>query len=155
MLHRIQLKLLCRLFFLLRTQVGNLVFYGIKLLLKSHSTAVSQNMPSLSFYHSPNIFMIYFIKLSICKKIRVRIQKNILPHCVILVSTLMERFIRRKYLSFCGSKDRRGKAKTTLVCRIDVHTRLLILRKKFPLYDLIWDCTFIDFEKNFPPAHLF
>ena len=57
-------------------------------------------------------FKTYFIKLSICKKIRIRFQKNILPHCVILVSTLMERFIRRKYLSFCGSKDRRGKAKT-------------------------------------------
>ena len=44
------------------------------------------------------------------EKKRIQSQKNILPHCVILVSTLMERFIRRKYLSFCGSKDRRGKA---------------------------------------------
>ena len=43
----------------------------------------------------------------------------------------------------------------TLVCRIDVHARLLILRKKSPLYGLIWVCTFIDFEKNFPPACLF
>ena len=43
----------------------------------------------------------------------------------------------------------------TLVCRIDVHLRLLILRKKFPLYGLIWVCMFIDFDKNFPPARLF
>ena len=56
--------------------------------------------------------MFHGIFHKICKKIRIRFQKNILPHCVILVSTLMERFIRRKYLSFCGSKDRRGKAKT-------------------------------------------
>ena len=43
----------------------------------------------------------------------------------------------------------------TLVCRIDVHARLLILRKKSPLYGLILVCTFIDFEKKFPPARLF
>ena len=43
----------------------------------------------------------------------------------------------------------------TLVYRIDVHARLLILRKKSPLYGLIWVCTFIDYEKNFPPARLF
>ena len=43
----------------------------------------------------------------------------------------------------------------TLVCRIDVHARLLILRKNFPLHGLIWVCTFIDFEKNFPLACLF
>lgn len=114
------------------TQVGNLVPYGVKLFLKSHSynnaTAVSRNMPSLNFYHSTNIFMTYFIKLSICKKIRIRIQKNILPHCVILVSTLMERFIRRKYLSFCGSKDRRGKAKT----RQQAPSLLLIGKEKKP-----------------------
>ena len=44
---------------------------------------------------------------------------------------------------------------STLVCRIDVHARLLILRKKSPLHGLIWVCTFIDFEKKFPPARLF
>ena len=44
---------------------------------------------------------------------------------------------------------------STLVCRIDVHTRLLILRKKSTLHGLILVCTFIDFEKKFPPAHLF
>ena len=42
----------------------------------------------------------------------------------------------------------------TLVCRIDVHARLLILWKKSPLYGLIWVCTFIDFEKKIPPARL-
>ena len=44
---------------------------------------------------------------------------------------------------------------STLVYRIDVHARLLILRKKFPLYGLILVCTFIDFEEKFPPARLF
>ena len=39
--------------------------------------------------------------------------------------------------------------------RIDVHARLLILRKKSPLYGLISVCTFIYFEKKFPPARLF
>ena len=43
----------------------------------------------------------------------------------------------------------------TLVYRIDVHARLLILRKKSPLHGLILVCTFIDFEKKFPPARLF
>ena len=38
----------------------------------------------------------------------------------------------------------------TLVYRIDVHARLLILRKNFPLYGLILVCTFIVFEKKFP-----
>ena len=33
--------------------------------------------------------------------------------------------------------------------------RLLILRKKSPLHGLILVCTFIDFEKKFPPARLF
>ena len=44
---------------------------------------------------------------------------------------------------------------STLVYRIDVHARLLILRKKSPLHGLILVCTFIDFEKKFPPARLF
>ena len=39
---------------------------------------------------------------------------------------------------------------STLVYRIDVHARLLILRKKFPLHGLIWPCTFIVFEKKIP-----
>ena len=43
----------------------------------------------------------------------------------------------------------------TLVYRIDVHARLLILRKKSPLHGLILVCTFIDFEKKLPPARLF
>ena len=43
----------------------------------------------------------------------------------------------------------------TLVCLIDVHVRLLILRKKSPLHGLILVCAFIDFEKKFPPARLF
>ena len=43
----------------------------------------------------------------------------------------------------------------TLVYRIDVHARLLILRKNSPLHGLILVCTFIDFEKIFPPARLF
>ena len=43
----------------------------------------------------------------------------------------------------------------TLVYRIDVHARLLILREKSPLHGLILVCTFIDFEKIFPPARLF
>ena len=38
----------------------------------------------------------------------------------------------------------------TLVYRIDVHARLLILSKKSPLHGLILVCTFIDFEKKFP-----
>ena len=44
---------------------------------------------------------------------------------------------------------------STLVYRIDVHARLLILRKNSPLHGLILVCTFIDFEKKFPPARLF
>ena len=43
----------------------------------------------------------------------------------------------------------------TLVYRIDVNARLLILRKKSPLHGLISVCTFIVFEKKFPPARLF
>ena len=48
-----------------------------------------------------------------------------------------------------------GLNQCTLVYRIDVHARLLILRKKSTLYGLILDCTFIDFEEKFPPARLF
>ena len=44
---------------------------------------------------------------------------------------------------------------TTLVYRIDLHARLLILRKKSPLHGLILVCTIIDFEEKFPPARLF
>ena len=40
----------------------------------------------------------------------------------------------------------------TLVNRIDMHARLLILRKKSPLHGLILVCTFIDFEKKFSPS---
>ena len=47
------------------------------------------------------------------------------------------------------------KVPPTLVCQIDVHARLLILRKNFPLHGLIWVGTFIDFEKKIPPARLF
>ena len=43
----------------------------------------------------------------------------------------------------------------TLVYRIEVHARLLILRKNSPLHGLILVCTFIDFETIFPPARLF
>ena len=35
------------------------------------------------------------------------------------------------------------------------NAHLLILRKNSPLHGLILVCTFIDFEKNFPPARLF
>ena len=38
----------------------------------------------------------------------------------------------------------------TLVCRIDVHARLLILRKESPLHGLNLPCTFIVFEKKIP-----
>ena len=38
----------------------------------------------------------------------------------------------------------------TLVSRIDVHARLLILRKNSPLHGLILVCTFIVFEKKIP-----
>ena len=38
---------------------------------------------------------------------------------------------------------------------IDVYALLLVLRKNSPLYSLILVCTFIDFEKKSPPAHLF
>ena len=38
----------------------------------------------------------------------------------------------------------------TLVYRIDVHARLLILRKNSPLHGLILFCTFIVYEKKFP-----
>ena len=40
----------------------------------------------------------------------------------------------------------------TLVYRIDVHARLLILRKKSTLHGLILVCTFIDFDKKIPPC---
>ena len=53
------------------------------------------------------------------------------------------------YIIFCKQEV------CTLVYRIDVHARLLILRKKSTLYGLILDCTFIDFEEKFPPARLF
>ena len=43
---------------------------------------------------------------------------------------------------------------TTLVYRIDVHARLLILTKKSPLHGLILVCMIIDFEEKFPPARL-
>ena len=43
----------------------------------------------------------------------------------------------------------------TLVYQIEVHARLLILRRNSPLHGLILVCTFIDFEKKFPPARLF
>ena len=43
----------------------------------------------------------------------------------------------------------------SLVYRIEVHARLLILRKKSTLQSLILVCTFIDFEKTFPPARIF
>ena len=43
----------------------------------------------------------------------------------------------------------------TLVYRIDVHARLLILREKSPLHGLILVCTIIDFEIKVPPARLF
>ena len=42
----------------------------------------------------------------------------------------------------------------TLVYRIEADAQFLILRKKYTLHDLILVCTFIDFEKTFPPAHL-
>ena len=51
-------------------------------------------------------------------------------------------FLQKKWLS-------------TLVCRIDVHARLLILRKKSTLHGLILVCTFNVFEKKIPPARLF
>ena len=38
----------------------------------------------------------------------------------------------------------------TLVCRIDVHARLLILRKNSSLHGLILVCAFIVFEKKIP-----
>ena len=43
----------------------------------------------------------------------------------------------------------------TLVCRIDMHAHLLILRKNSPLHGLILVCTFIVFKKKNSPAHLF
>ena len=110
-------RTLCHLFFLLRRLViwfpmesnyfWNQIFIIMRL--QFHEIYLPRTFIIAQMFEC---FKTYFIKLSICKKIRIRFQKNILPHCVILVSTLMERFIRRKYLSFCGSKDRRGKAKT-------------------------------------------
>ena len=52
-------------------------------------------------------------------------------------------------------KNEYHKVASTLVYRIDVHARLLNLRKNFPLHGLILVCTFIDFEKRFPIACLF
>ena len=43
----------------------------------------------------------------------------------------------------------------TIVYRIDVHARLLILRKNSPQHGLILVCTFILFEKKNPPVRLF
>ena len=43
----------------------------------------------------------------------------------------------------------------TLVYRIDMHARFINFERKFPLHGLILVCTFIDFEKIFPPARLF
>ena len=50
---------------------------------------------------------------------------------------------------------RKVSSHSTLVCRIDVNACVLILRKNSPLHGIIWVCTFIDFEKKFPPARLF
>ena len=64
--------------------------------------------------------------------------------CFFLV--LCTKNINRYFGNFCIG---------TLVYRIDVHARLLILRKKSTLYGLILVCTFINFEKTFLPARLF
>ena len=42
----------------------------------------------------------------------------------------------------------------TLVYQIEVHVHLLILRKNFPLHDLVLVCSLIDFEKKITPVHL-
>ena len=55
--------------------------------------------------------------------------------------------INKKYFLFWNLSSFQLQS-ATLVCRIDVHARLLILRKKFPLHGLIWPCTFIAFEKK-------
>ena len=56
------------------------------------------------------------------------------------------------YLNWFKSYDTKCKCifldLATLVCRIDVHARLLILRKNSPLHGLILVCTFIVFEKK-------
>ena len=39
--------------------------------------------------------------------------------------------------------------------QIELHARLLILKKKSPLHGLISVCTFIIFEKFYPPARIF
>ena len=53
-----------------------------------------------------------------------------------------------------GRNDSRQSSNTmkayTLVCRIDVHARLSILRKNSPLHGLILVCMFIVFEKKIP-----
>ena len=54
---------------------------------------------------------------------------------------------------YCHDEATRGYG--TLVYRIDVHARLLILNKKSPLHGLILVCTFINFENFYPPARLF
>ena len=41
----------------------------------------------------------------------------------------------------------------TLIYRIEVHARLLILIRNSPLHGLILVCTFINFEEFQPPAH--
>ena len=43
----------------------------------------------------------------------------------------------------------------TLVCRIDVLARLLILRKNSPFHGFIQICMFIDFEKKKSPIHVY
>ena len=64
------------------------------------------------------------------------------------------RFLLLQFFSYACVSVGMGNILSTLVYRIDVHARLLILRKNSPLHCLIWVCTFIDFEKN-SPLHLY
>ena len=55
-----------------------------------------------------------------------------------------------RYIISRGIQEQTKKRIGTLVYQIDVHARLLILRKKFSLHGLILVCMIIVFEKKIP-----
>ena len=87
------------------------------------------------------IFLTIFSNLT-CEYIGLKIEQSLQFTCQIYSFAIIEVF-------------NKVVPQPTLVYRIDVHARLLILRKKSPLHGLILVCTFIAFEKKVPPARLF
>ena len=77
----------------------------------------------------------------------INVTLNILLYVLFYYSTIWKKFPQFSVISTVQSIKN---IFITLVCRIDVHAHLLILRKNFPLHGLIWVCMSIVFEKKFP-----